>query len=263
MKKIQLTETNKRVLYESLGVLFIFLIWEIIALCVNSNSLFPDVPTLFLTFGNLLIDGSVWLGFLESFGRTFGALFVSFILALILGLMSGLNNRFRYFLKPLIEVLKLIPTPCIVFLIFLYMLKLPNTGSIIITSIIVFPILYESFVTGITNIPESVKMSLRLEGYHKAKSIFRVIIPQAFPYLLLGVLNSFGLGIKVSIVSEILLGTNSIWGIGRLIYSYQVLADYTKMFSIILLVIIIFLVIDVFLKLIKMALKKHLNNEKN
>lgn len=142
------------------------------------------------------------------------------------------------------------------------MFKLPNIGSIIITSIVCFPILYESFVQGLLNVPESIQLSLRIEGYYKGKSLFKVLIPQAFPYFLLGFINSIGLGIKVSIVSEILLGTSSLWGIGRLIYVYQVEADYHKMYAIVLLIVLMFLIIDTCLGFIKMALKKRLNKEK-
>lgn len=254
----QLTERSKKLLYTSIGVVFIFVVWEILALSINNDFIFPNIVTLFTRFGELFINGEVWLGFLESFGRTLGALGISLVLAFGLGLLGGLFSRFRYFFRPIIEVLKLVPTPCVIFLIFLYLGKTPNLGSIIITSLVVFPILYESFVTGLLNIDDSIKMSLRLEGYYSAKSIFKVQLSEAFPYLMLGVLNTLGLGIKVSIVSEILLGTNKIWGIGRIIYLYKFDADFPGMFSLIILIVLMFLILDLLIFLGKKSLKKWL-----
>lgn len=116
--------------------------------------------------------------------------------------------------------------------------------------------MYESFIAGHDNLSESIEMSLRLEGYYKPKSFFKVILPETFPFLLLGVTNSIALGIKVSIMSEILLNSSSLWGIGRLIYVYRINSDYASMFAIVILVIIVFLIIDVILLPIKQKLRK-------
>ena len=85
--------------------------------------------------------------------------------------------------------------------------------------------------------------------------ISKVILPETFPFLLLGLTNSVALGIKVSIMSEILLGSPKIWGIGRLIYVFRINSDYAKMFAIIFLVVIVFLIIDFIMTLIKKLIK--------
>lgn len=241
---------------EILGILFLLLIWEIVALSVNNNFIFPHLSDVFVSLFDILGITSTWQALGESLLRTFFALLISFVLAFILGLVGGLFKPFKDFLAPLIHLLKLVPTPCVVFFIILFFLNEANIGSIIITFLIVFPILYESFSEGLLNIDENIKLSLRLEGYYSPKSIFRVLIPESMPYLLLGCINSIGLGVKVSIMSEILIGTENIWGIGRLLQVYRINAEYSNMIAITLLVIFVFVVFDLIFAFIKKFLKK-------
>lgn len=258
MRKIlnKIPKNFKTVFFEIIGILFLLALWEIIALCVNDPFIFPNLSNIFTSFGEILSISSTYTAIGESLLRTILSLIISFVFAFILGLLAGLFKLIKDFLAPLVYILKLVPTPCVVYFIIIFFLKEPNIGSLIITFLIVFPILYESFVEGLNNIDDSIKLSLRIEGYYSFKSIFRVLIPQAMPFLLLGCINSIGLGVKVSIMSEILIGTESLWGIGRLIHNYRLNAEYSHMIALTLLIIFIFIIIDIIFSYIKKILKK-------
>ena len=256
MKGIKLfIKKNKKFLIELLGIFFLFAVYELVALFIHDNLIFPDLNHLFSALIDTLKVESTYSAFGYSLIRTFVAIIFSFIFAFILGTIAGYFKSLRYFIAPLVNLMKLVPTPCIVFIIFLLFFNELEVGSFIVTFIVIFPIMYESFIAGHDNISDSIKMSLRLEGYYKSKSFFKVILPETFPFLLLGLTNSVALGIKVSIMSEILLGSPRIWGIGRLIYVFRINSDYAKMFAIIFLVVIVFLIIDFIMTLIKKLIK--------
>lgn len=246
----------KTVSIELIGVLFIIAVWEIICICINNRFIFPSVGDIFISLYEILQIPSTYSAIGESILRTFISLIISSICAFILGLIAGLFEPFKNFLKPLIYLLKLVPTPCVVYFIIVFFLKKPNVGSLIITFLIVFPIIYESFIEGLSNINDSIKLSLRLEGYYSSKSIFKVLIPEAMPYLILGFINSLGLGVKVSIMSEILIGSENLWGIGQLIRVYKIEANYSNMIALTLLVILIFIIIDILFSFVKQILKR-------
>ena len=67
--------------------------------------------------------------------------------------------------------------------------------------------------------------------------------------------SAIGIGIKVEIMSEILVGSDSIHGLGYLIYLVRnVTFNYVDLYSYIILIAVIFLIIDLiiyFLKKIK------------
>lgn len=246
----------KKQIFEILGVVSLLLIWEFFAIIYNNQEIVPGLGRIFLACFDLLSMKEVHLAFGETLLRTIFAIIISFIIGTVLGLLSGLFEGLRHYLKPIIGFIKLIPTPCIVFLILVFFLKSPNVGSLIITFIVVFPIIYESMLKGIIEVDPFIKMSLRLEGYFKLKCVFKVLLPQTSPYVALGLVNSLSLGVKVSIVSEILMSTDNLWGIGRLIYVFRLDAKYDYLIATTILAALIFLFIDVLISLIKKFFKK-------
>lgn len=236
------------ILFEWLGILTILLIWLI------SSSLFDKIylPTIDQTFNallNLLTLESTYEAFGLTFLRTIVAIIISIILGIIFGLLSGLFIKSRKFLKPFLNLMRFIPVPCFIFII--SSIFSPNIFSVLISYIVIFPLIYEAIVGGVINIDENIKNSLRLEGFYRPNSIFKVILPLTFPYLNVAIINSIGMGIKISVMSEIIVGRSSIWGIGRLIYVANQNADYPMMFAIIIIIIIIFVIIDFILSILK------------
>ena len=60
----------------------------------------------------------------------------------------------------------------------------------------------------------------------------------------------------MSIVSEILVGSDSIWGLGRLIYAYKIDANFDLMIAMTLIIVIFFAFIDLLTIVFKKILKK-------
>ena len=253
---LHFVKNNKKILLEIVGIFLLIFIYEIIALCINDNLFMPNLFTVFRGVGTLLTNTYTYEMFGESFIRTILALGISFLVAFVLGSLAGYIKSLRYLLNPLIGMMKLIPTPCIVYLIFLFLYRDLYFGSIIITFIVIFPILYESFIIGHDNINESIKMSLRLEGYSNIKSFFKVILPESSSYIYLGITNSVALGVKVSIMSEILIGSSKVNGIGTLIKTFRDNSQYDLMIALIILILIIFLIFDLLANLVKKIIKK-------
>ena len=244
-------------IFQYLGILAIFLLWLLLS-SINNTIFIPTIDKTFNSLIKLLSESSTYTAFGLTFYRTILAIVIALIIGIILGLLGGLFNKFNNFMKPFINLMRFIPVPCMVFIIFSVFFNALDFGSIFITLLVIFPLIYEAIAGGIFNLDESIKLSLRLEGYYRFNSIFKVLLPSTFPYLNIAIINSLGLGIKISVMSEIILGSSRIWGIGRLIWVANQEADFPKLFSIIIIIIIIFLLIDLPLNL----LKKKLNIQK-
>jgi len=238
-----------------IGILILLLIWEISSLVVNKINVFPDAVVTFQRFFQLLGDQSIYLAIISSLGVLLLTLLFSLIVALILGTISGLSNTVNRILTPTITFMKVIPTACIVILLIIFVKSIYST--MIVIFLVVFPILYESIVNGIHNLDQNIINSLRIEGLYSRNSIFKVIIPQILPYLYVGIVSSFGLGMKVEIMSEIIVGSVSFVGLGHLIYTaYAINNDYIQLFALTLLTLFSFGVVDIILYLIKKYFKK-------
>lgn len=252
---LNLLKSYKKILLEILGIFLILIIYQIISFLVNDPLFIPPISKISSSLVELCSLSYTYVAFGKSLARTLIAILLSFIFAFLLGSLAGYFKSLRYLLNPFIGMMKLLPTPFVVFLIFLFFYRDLNFGSIIITFIVVFPILYESFIAGHDNIDESIKLSLRLEGYYKPKCFFKVILVESLPYIALGVTNSLALGVKVSIMSEILIGSSEVEGIGSLIYDFRVNSDYSSMIALIFLVLVIFVLFDLIIKLSKKIIK--------
>ena len=84
MKIFPFLKKYSKYIYESLGVIFLLVLVEIIAILINDPLLFPGIDKIFLGLGTIMSNKSFYLAFFESFLRTFIAIFSSFILAFVL-----------------------------------------------------------------------------------------------------------------------------------------------------------------------------------
>lgn len=239
MNNIKSLYSNYRIIiWTILGIGFIFLLWWILSLIVRST-LFPGPQVVIPLFFVLLGNWSTYSALAGTLMRLLLSFVLAFVLGSVLGIIAGLNRSFRSFMRPLIVVLKTIPTAAVI-LILIALIK-PVFAPIIIVFLVIFPIIYESFVSGITNIDDSIIYSLKIDGINRQRGITKVMLPLCKPYILLGIASSIGLGMKVAIMAEILSGSDSVPGIGRMIYQFAVIdvrMDYVLAISIFAIIVI-------------------------
>ncbi len=205
--------------YYFLGIILIFALWFIISELVGEKKLiFPDPKETFSYLFDLLKLKSTYLSIFSSFYKMLIGYTLSIIFALILGIIAGLSEKIENMLLPLISCLKALPTASILFLFIV--LAGFSYAPIYVVFVVSFPILYESYIGGIKSIPTNIQDSLKLEGGNNLQCIFKVRMPLAMNYLMVGVASSFALAFKIEIMSEVLSGSTS-YGIGNSIKLIQ------------------------------------------
>ena len=228
----------------SAGIAAIFVLWFLVSLSLGPNNLvFPTPVETFKALGGLLSASYIYacLGF--SLLHTLQGFALSFALALLLGSLAGEIKPLQRFFKPLILVAKSAPTAAFVFLFLL--LSGSTMAPVYVVTLLAFPILYESVVAGINAIPKEILFASRVDAAGKFRTLLRIKIPLAFPYVLLGIINSFALSFKTEIMAEIVTGSTGL-GLGGAIRGYRNLdpSDLTPIFAITLLAIIAVLLFD-------------------
>lgn len=243
-----------KILTNILGVFLIFLIWWAFSFGLNTTLLpspYETIKTFFSLFKNL----TVWEAILGTISRLLISFIICLLVALIMGLFAGLIKPLYRLLNPLIILLRTLPTAAVIYL--LIVITKPINALYIISFLLIFPILYESVVVGIKNIDPNVMDSLRLESKKFSPySIFKVIFPLSKPYISLGIVQSLGLGMKVSIMSEVLCGDNKIKGLGRLIYFASLDSNAKQIIALSIFAVLFISLVDIILSLLKRNLKK-------
>lgn len=244
--------TIKRYLPYILGIVFFFLIWEMVSLIINEPILifpnpFDTISYSFYLLGNsntYIHLGATLLRILIGFG-------ISLLAALLLGTISGNYPYIQKIFQPTIVALKAIPTAAMVF-VFLVLVGFDN-APILMVILIAFPLLYDSVVAGFNNIPLSINESLAIERKATIHKILQVKLPLSSPYIFVSIASTFALTFKVAVMAEIMIGSSGN-GIGTIIRLERTLlhtSDMRPVFAysfIIILLVLLFSGMSTFIK---------------
>ena len=247
--------TNKFVLF-ALGTLFVILLWVICSLLFDKNgAIFPNPILTMEKFGEILIDAYTYKCLGYTLLRMLAGFGLSFILALLFGVLAGNNEHIYQFFKPLMVVIKSIPTVALVFL-FLVMINAKN-APIFVVFVICFPILYEGVVGGIKSVNADIIDAAKVDGANYVKGTIFVKLPLAIPYIIVGIVSSFSLSFKIEIMAEVITGYTRN-GLGSVIHFTQVddPSNMAGVFAYSLLAVIIMLLVSLLEEIVKHLLKK-------
>ena len=250
--------TNKNYIFYSLGIVLVFLLWVVFSSTLGSGNLyFPSPIETFKKLGEILSDSYIYISIGWTLLRTLIGFGSALLVAIILGLLAGSFRSVYVFLKPLMIVFKSIPTAAVVF-IFLA-LSGSKYAPVYIVFLIAFPILYESIVGGIRSVPQDINDILRIDTNGGLIPMFKIRVPIASPYIIVGLASSFALSLKTTIMAEIITGDTGA-GLGNAIRAYRSLdpSDLTPVFAISLIAIFIVLIVD----LIGLLINRYIENRR-
>lgn len=248
--------TNTYFLY-TIGIVFVFLLWLILSAAIGGNALyFPSPIETFKKVFELLSEQYIYQSIGWTLLRTMIGFVVALVSAFILGSIAGNYKHIYIFLKPIITVLKSVPTAALVFLFLV--LSGSRYAPIYIVFLIAFPILYEAISGGMHNINSEIIDAVRLDSNNFLDVVIKVKLPLAIPYLLVGLTSSFALSLKTEIMAEIITGDTN-YGLGCAISAYRSIdpTDLTPVFAIAFIALVFVLLID----LIGILTKKYINVE--
>jgi len=257
------------ILFEVLGFAFLFFVWWLSSFLLyqRGNELLPYPQEVFKTLGELLFQGGKAENTWQAVGWTllrlamgFG---ISFILGAIIGTLAGLFKIVKSFSHPFIVFSKSMPTAAFVLIlvgVFFEFRGLSPYTPCFLVFLVAFPVIYESFVSGVEGENPDEKDALSLDGgWRSFPAIVQVLWPDSLDYILLGIAQSLGLSMKVSVMSEILVNSStSQGGIGGLIQNAKLYLGMDEVLAYSIIAVCLVLVIDIPLFLFKKKLQKKL-----
>lgn len=235
--------TSNIFLYTS-GLILVFGLWMGISLSLGEGNLvFPNPGDTFAYAFKMLSSSYIYECLGMTLLRTLEGFGFAFAFAFVFGTLAGELSPLQRLFKPLILILKAMPTAALVFLFLV--LSGTKKAPVWIVGILAFPILYESFVAGINAVPLQLRFAARIDQASVIKRVLAIKVPLALPYILLGLLNSFALSFKTEIMAEIVAGQTSP-GLGGAIRVYRNSdpSDLTPVFAISIIAITLILIID-------------------
>ncbi|CCY08402.1 putative uncharacterized protein [Coprobacillus sp. CAG:698] len=240
--KTSLSKIN--IIFYLFGIITLLLLWFILSI-VESDFIVPSIPSVLIDTIKVL---SIWknlLLILFTIGKLILIVTISFVISLLLAIVSYKSEKMKCYLSPVMASIRTIPVAS--FVLILLVLVGSKYSPIFITLFVLIPILYENIFTGFIQIEKDIVEETKLISDINYKIIGKVFIPITKKNIISSILSSFGLGLKVLIMSEVIVqGSNTIGGI--IATEKGSFFNMTRVFSWTLILIIIILIIEGFIR---------------
>lgn len=183
-------------------VLSFFIIWELLARFEVYNSMFTSYPTEilkdlveFYKSGDLIKHTSITLK------EAFWGLFYGSFFGIILGLLLGQKKVLGQILVPIISAIHGIPQLTLA-PVYILWFGLGLTSKIFLAALMVFFNVFFATFSGVNDIEPKLVEASTILGASKMETMFYVILPTTFPWILSGIRLGIGSSLVGAIIGE-------------------------------------------------------------
>jgi NitT/TauT family transport system permease protein len=211
------------------GPLALLALWQLAYLSgAISTIILPSLVAVAAAAAELLFGReTLWADAGLTVGRTVSATLISALMGIPLGLLMGVFAPVRRLLSFLIDFFRSIP-PIALFPLFILIFGLTEASMVAVPVYGCFLVLTVSSAYGVGSTPvirREVAAVLRLSAFQTFRT---VVLPSALPHIIAGLRVAISLSLVLTIVVEMLIGTND--GLGRRIYVYHISFDSPEMY---------------------------------
>ena len=237
---------NKKTYYV-LGILFIFVLWELLSIISDNDFVVPSVELTFDALGKILIDKNTYTILASTLLRLVISISVCFVLGVVLAVLSNLSNHFKSFIKPIVVLLKTLPMAAVIIMLLVMVGR--SYSPYFIIGVVVFPLIYEATLNGLEGIDKDIKDEVKLLSGNNFQVFKSIYIPLTLPHILTSLIQSVGLGLKVLVMAEFIAETKNSIGEAIRFYKNEATTEYVFAWSIILIIFV--LLVDSIINILK------------
>jgi NitT/TauT family transport system permease protein len=230
----------KKILKYSLIALIWIGLWQLIALAVGNELLFPSPWAVAVRLSELVLT----LGFYETVAISLLRIVAGIVAGLIIGILGGMLTAFSKFARdlfaPALAVIKSTPIVSFIFLIVLWISR--DLASLIIAAMIVIPVVWANVEMGFLNTDKALLEMARTYGMSRAALFANLYMPSIASYLLASLRASLGMAWKAGIATEALL--LPVISIGKMISDANLYLETVDLFAWTVIVVILSVIIE-------------------
>ena len=243
---------KKRKIFLVVSIVFWVLFWWAMSTLIKEKLFLPSPFSVLRALVFLFPEEEFWSSIAFSSSRVLLSYSFSFLVAVVFGVFGGLSEKFEILLSPLVKAMRSIPVASIVILVLLWVNS--RNLSTVVSFLVVFPILYESVMSGVKNTdPLLIEAAdnYRIIGYRRLRYMY---LPSVFPYLENGIKSSLGLCWKSAVAAEVIgLPLHSM---GSKLYEAKVYLDTPSLFAWTLVIVVLAVIFEKFAFLLLKTIKR-------
>lgn len=234
---------NKNIIF-ALGVIFLLVIWSIIARIINNELMLPSIINTGKSLVELLKSNETYVILFSTMLRLLLGVFISILLGFFMFLLLIWRRNTIYFFRPLLAIAKTTPIAALIIILLIWFGSVYS--PIIISIFVLFPLVVETLLLGLEKIDCSYLEEMKLNGDNYVYSLVHVYIPFVKPYFFMSLLQCFGLGMKVMVTAELISQTPN--SIGLQMYLHKIYLDIPGLFAWTVILVIIVVAFEVFIQ---------------
>jgi NitT/TauT family transport system permease protein len=224
----------RSLLLKFLSAFILFGSWEIAGRIPVSYA-FPTFIESMAAFWVLLVEGTLFVAYVETLKPLVVGVLISAILGISIGMSIGLSRKFDWLVSPIFIVMQTAPLAALIpLLIMVYGIGL--TSKVFVVCIMAMPVIVLNTSGAVRNTPVSmIEMGQAYLGT-RLDIILKIILPAASPIIFAGLRLGVSAGFIGAILAELKITPT---GVGDIISYSRSIADYPSMYAAILSIILL------------------------
>ena len=223
-----------------LTVAVIFGLWGLAAAKVDSEYVLPTVGDTFAALSELLKSAEFYRAYFGTLLRSVVAFAIAFFLAFIAAFVAYKCDKAKRALKPLIVIIRALPTIAVVLLLVLWTSSF--VAPVIVTFLVVFPTLYNNLYAALCGIDKDLNEMCKVFGVSNKKRLTKVVFPQIAPEFITSAGAGLTLNLKLMVAAEVLAQTAR--SMGYLLNTSKIYFEISTMLALVLITVITGLIIE-------------------
>lgn len=224
---------------KSLRMAFICVIWLIIwqaaSMSIQNDIIFVGPIQVLEALMEAVLQEDFWITVLSSFGKISLGFLSAFLSAVLVGGAASRFSFLREFLSPFMALLKSVPVASFVILALIWMGS--ERLSIFIAFMVVFPMIYESTLTGVEQTDPALLEMARVFKVPAWKKILYIYRPGVKPYLIGSCRTALAMSWKSGVAAEVIGIPDA--SIGEKLYMAKIYLNTAELFAWTLVIILV------------------------
>ncbi len=216
------------------------ILWSIMAFIIDSEYILPSITQTLGALWNLLKYPPFYLAFFSTLLRSVIAFIISYVIATVLAYLSAKIDRARRLIKPIISIIRALPTIAVVLLLLFWTNS--NVAPVIVTILVVLPTLYTNLTASFCGIDKEQLQMCALFNVPKKKVVKMVVLPQIAPDMWQACGAGLSLNLKLMVAAEVLSQTAN--SMGYLLNTSKVYFEIANMLALVLVSVLAGLIIE-------------------
>jgi len=217
------------------SLIFAVTIWIIVEKTVKNEYLVPSFKQTVKSAFAVFCEGFFWRALAKTLLKVFFSVIISFILALIVAGLGKVVKGTKSFVKPIVSILRTLPTMAVLVLILIYSGR--TVAPIIVSSLVLFPMMYAQFCTAFDSIDEGIIRATRVFKLSKKDRLFKVYVPMVAPSVLSHLGGNVSFAIKLVISAEIMASTFT--SLGGMMQEANAILDVPRLMALTIIAVIL------------------------